>query len=246
MNQGYKIGEFAKRGGISIRTLHHYDRIGLLHPVRIDPNGYRWYDEDSADALQQILLYRELDFPLEEIRSLIHGEPDRRQERILHQRELLALKQRRLKRIQIHLDRLLRGEDIMEFKDFDMTPIEEVKKRYNDEAAERWGNTDAYRESSKRTKAYGKAEWATIQEEAHSILKGFQEHKDQDPASKELQDLVRRWQEHISQWYYPCSLAILKGLGEMYMADERFQKNLDKSGEGTARIMSLAIAAYDG
>lgn len=246
MNQGYKIGEFAKRSGISIRTLHHYDRIGLLRPVRIDSNGYRWYDEDSADALQQILLYRELDFPLEEIRSLIQGEPDRRQERILHQRELLVLKQQRLRKIQTHLDHLLKGEDIMKFKDFDMTEIEESKKRYNDEAKERWGNTDAYRESSKRTKTYGKAEWAIIQDEYSEILEGFQKHKDLDPSSKELQDLVRRKQEHISRWYYPCSLDILKGLGEMYMADERFRKNLDKSGEGTARIMSLAIAAYDG
>ena len=114
------------------------------------------------------------------------------------------------------------------------------------EARERWGNTDAYREHEKKTKNYTKEKWAEINEGLMSIFFEFAECKNKGfvTNSPEVQGLVVKLQDYITQNYYTCTDEILAGLGKMYVADERFKKNIDKYGEGTAEFVSEAIAAY--
>ena len=114
----------------------------------------------------------------------------------------------------------------MEFNEFDMTEIEKAKEKYAKEVKEKWGDTKAYKENLEKTSKYKKEDWEKIQKEADEIFKEFSENKDKSPFSKEAQDLVVKWQNHITKYYYNCTKEILKGLGEMYIADERFTKNI--------------------
>lgn len=239
-----KINEVAKLTGITVRTLHYYDEIDLLKPSKITEAGYRLYDEDVIALLQQILFFRELDFPLNEIKDIITSPAFSKTEALKEHKKLLIKKRERIDRL-IHLvDKIIEGEDNMSFKEFDMTEIENMKKKYESEVKERWGNSDAYAESEKKTRNYDKKKWQQINEESKEILKAFADNKDKAPDSKEVQALVSKWQNFITERFYKCTNEILSGLGEMYLADERFKKNIDKNGEGTAKFMSKAIKIY--
>ena len=159
-------------------------------------------------------------------------------------RELLLLKRKRLDKLIRLVENIMEGESNMEFDKFDTTEIEKAKEKYAKEAEEKWGNTEAYKESTEKTSKYKKEDWEKIQKEAEEIFKGFSDNKDKSPSSKEAQDLAAKWQKHITKYYYNCTKEILKGLGEMYVADERFTKNINKFGDGTAEFMSEAIKAY--
>ena len=130
------------------------------------------------------------------------------------------------------------------FDAFDRSEIDRQRDAYAEEARERWGGTDAYAESAKRTAGYGKEQWAAIQQEADAIFTGFAALRGRTPDDPDVQALVARWQAHITAHYYACTKEILAGLGQMYAADERFTQNIDRAGAGTAQLMSDAIAAY--
>ena len=132
----------------------------------------------------------------------------------------------------------------MSFEQFDVKDIEAAKKNYKAEVEERWGHTDAYRECESKTAKYDKEKWGFLNQEGTAILAQFGELRLSDPTSKEAQELVQKWQMYITENFYQCTLEILAGLGLMYVADERFMKNIDKNGEGTAAFMSKAIAQY--
>lgn len=241
------ISEMAKMAGVSVRTLHYYDEIGLLEPSEVvSETGYRYYDEKAAERLQQILFFRELDFPLKEIVQIMNASDYKKEEALKRQRELLRLKRKRLDKLIGLLDAGLKGDTNMSFQEFDKSEIEQAKEKYAKEVQSRWGNTDAYQQSSKRTAAYTKEDWKEVGGKMDELLKAFADHVGEAPESAAVQELVEAWQKYITDYYYDCTNEILAGLGQMYVADERFTKNMDKFKEGTAELISRAIEIYIG
>lgn len=238
------ISEMAKLTGVSVRTLHYYDQIGLLCPETAADSGYRWYGAADVERMQQILFFRELDFPLKDIRTILADPRYDKQEALRRQRRLLQMKRDRLDRLLELLEANLKGEQAMEFQGFDAAELEDARRQYAEEAKARWGGTNAWRQSEERTAHLSRAEQAAQAEAMNEIFRRAAALRDTDPAGSQARALVRAWQSFISANYYDCTDEILAGLGQMYTADERFQKNLDRFGEGTASFLSAAIAAY--
>ena len=236
-----QIKEFAEFTGVSVRTLHYYDEIGLLRPAYVDvATGYRFYDDKSVLRMQEILFYRELDFSLKSIGEILSS-PNYDKKRVLkEQKELLILKKERLERLIFAIDDAVKGECIM--KAFDNSQFE----TYKAEAKEKWGKTDAYKEHVEKTKDYSKDKWSNLAADLDRIMGEFAVCMKNEAAanSDEAQALVKKLQCHINENYYTCTKEILAGLGQMYVCDERFQKNIDKHGDGTAAFVSEAIGIY--
>lgn len=241
-----KINEVAKLTGVTVRTLHYYDEIGLLKPSRITDAGYRIYDTEALATLQQILFFRELEFSLSDIKEIMANQYYDKAEAFRKQKELLIQKRNRLDGLIYLLEKTMRGDTEMSFKEFDISDIEESKKKYADEVKERWGDTEAYRECEEKTSGYDKQQWQMLNSEGAEILRAFGEKRHVSPDSAEAQELVQRWQNYITANFYKCTKETLSCLGVMYINDERFTKNIDKNGEGTAEFMANAIAVYCG
>lgn len=237
------ISEAARRTGVSVRTLHYYDEIGLLKPSEVSPAGYRFYDGPAMETLQQILFYRELGVGLEQIGHILRAPDNDRTEALRKHRQLLLLKRRRLDDMLRLLDETIGGNTM-----YHKTPrptqaeLDAVKAQYAREAADRWGNTEAFFESREKHKNYTPELEAQIHEEMEEIFRAF--GRCGDPASAEAQALVRQWQEHITQYHYNCSNGILNCLADRYVNDPRFKENLDRYGPGTAQLMHDAIKIY--
>ena len=239
-----KINELAKLTGLTVRTLHYYDEIGLLNPGSVTEAGYRIYDDSALADLQQILFFRELEFSLSEIKEMMNNADYNKTEVLEKQRELLQIKRNRLDRLIELLDHTIKGENTMNPEEFDMTEIEKVKKEYAAEVKERWGKTSAYAESEKRTSQYDRNKWNMLHGEETAILKQFSKCRTQDPTDDNVQELVQTWQNHITKNFYECTIEILSCLGQMYVNDPRFMENIDVHGEGTAQFMADAIEVY--
>ena len=240
------IREFAKLTGVSVRTLHYYDEIGLLKPSFVDGhNGYRFYDERCLERMQEILFYRELDFPLKDIGDILSAPDYDKQIALKEQRRLLTLKKERLERLIAALDGAMKGENLS-MNIFDNREYEAQREQYAKEAKEKWGSTEAYKESAEKTKDYSKETWSDVSEGMNALMAEFAECKARGnaPESDEAQALVKKWQDYITENFYTCTKDILAGLGQMYIADERFKDNIDKHGKGTAEFMCQAIGAY--
>lgn len=235
------IKEFAKACGVSVRTLHYYDEIGLLPPARVDEyTGYRYYDDNSFLRMQEILFYRELDFPLKSISEILSSPYYNKEKALAQQKELLILKKERLERLISAIDSAAKGTNIMTA--FDNSKFE----NYKQEVKERWGKTDAYKEHTQKTKDYSKDKWGSLAEGMDEIMKEFSVcmKNGAEPTSDESQSFVKALQNHITENYYTCTKEILFGLGQMYVYDERFKVNIDKHGDGTAEFISQAISFY--
>ena len=236
-----QIKEFAEFTGVSVRTLHYYDEIGLLVPAYVDGfTGYRYYDENSLLRMQEILFYRELDFSLKAIGEILSSPNYDKNKALKEQKHLLMLKKERLERLISAIDGAVKGENVMTA--FDNSEFE----KYKAEAREKWGKTDAYKEHAERTKNYSKQKWNDLAEGMDHIMAEFAlcMRKDESPDSTEAQDLVKMLQNHITENYYLCTNEILASLGQMYVADERFTNNIDKHADGTATFICEAIAVY--
>ncbi len=238
------IGALSKLSGVSIRALHHYDQIGLLQPSEVAESGYRYYDDAAIERLWQILFYRELDFPLGDIGEILSSPAFDKNRALKEHLSLLTQKRERLDRLIDLVSNAMKGETNMEFKEFDTSEIDALREQYAEEAKARWGNTEAYRESAWRTAKYSAEDFARIQEQSADLFRDFAALVGVNPSDTRVQALVKRWQTLISESYYFCSDEILESLGQMYVEDERFTKNLDKFGAGTAKLMSDAIAVY--
>ena len=236
-----QINEFAKLVSVSVRTLHYYDEIGLLKPAFVDEqNDYRFYDEISLERMQEILFYRELDFELKSIRDILSSPDYDKQKALAEQRKLLILKKERLERIIAALDSAEKGKITMSA--FDNSDYETARNQYEAEAKQRWGETDAYKEyEQKRINQ-------SVNDGLMIVLAKFAEcmNAGNTADSDEAQALVKELQNYITENYYTCTNQILSGLGQMYVADERFKTNIDKHTPGTAAFVSEAIACYCG
>jgi len=236
-----QIKEFAEITGVSVRTLHYYDEIGLLGPAFVDRHtGYRYYDDNSLLRMQEILFYRELDFSLKSIKEMVSSPDYDTNQALKEQKKLLRLKKERLERLILAIDDAMEGENVMNA--FDNSEFE----KYKAEAKEKWGRTDAYREYAEKSKDYAKDKWNNIAEEMNDIFAEFAVcmKKGEEPTSAKVQDLVKLLQNHITENYYHCTNEILAGLGQMYVADERFKNNIDKHADGTAGFVCEAIKVY--
>lgn len=240
-----QIKEFAKLTCVSVRTLHYYDEIGLIKPALVDAqNGYRFYDENSLLRMQEILFYRELDFPLKSILEILSSPDYDKQKALAEQRKLLELKKERLERIIDALDGATKGKVTMAA--FDNSDYETARKQYEVEAKQRWGKTDAYKEHEQKSANYSKDKWQEVNDGLMVIFTKFAEcmKKGHTADSDDAQVLVKELQNYITENYYTCTKEILAGLGQMYVADERFKANIDKNGDGTAEFVSKAIEIY--
>lgn len=242
--QNRQIGELAKQAGVSVRTLRHYDAIGLLEPSETTQAGYRLYDEGALERLEQILYFRELGFALEEIRTMMTSPDYDAREAMRRQKALLQMKKQRIEAMIARLDEAIDGHGTPRIEVFDMSEIEKAKKQYADETKARWGNTHAYAESERKAAKYSKDDWKQIHNGMTKLFDAFAAVREIDPADERVQALVKEWQQYITDHFYACTDEILAGLGQMYVCDERFRANIDRSGEGTAACMSRAIEVY--
>lgn len=238
------VKEISRLCGVSVRTLHYYDEIGLLHPAETTEAGYRLYGPEEIARLQQILFFRELDFPLQEIQSILDCPSFDASQALARHRSLLHMKKERLEGLIGLIDGILKGEKDMSLKQFDNNAIEAAQREYAQEAKERWGNTEAYAESRRKTAGYTKEDWDRVQKEMDSFLQAFAANMDQSPDSPAVQETVAAYQAYLSRNFYACSDEMLMGLGEMYLADPRFQQNIDRYGDGLTQFITAAIRAY--
>lgn len=233
-----QIKEFAQLTGVSVRTLHYYDEIGLLKPSEVDAQtGYRFYDENAFERMQEILFYRELDFSLKTIAEILSSPDYDKQQALSRQRKLLLAKKERLEQLIATLDSVEEGMGFMKTKN----EYEALKNQYAEEAKQRWGNTDAYKESENRNTDFSKS--APLLD---AVFEEFAElnRAGASPESEPAKIMAEKLQQCITDNFYTCTDEILKGLGQMYVADERFRKNIDRHGEGTAEFVSACIKNY--
>jgi DNA-binding transcriptional MerR regulator len=241
----FTVGELAKLTGITVRTLHHYDEIGLVQPSDRTRAGYRLYSDDDVLRLQQVLVYKELGLPLDEIAAVLDDPAHSRRGALLRHRAALLAKRARLDAMLASLDAAIRLEKGTTMKSEDVKSLFDGfdHEQYADEARQRWGNTEAYKESARRTKQYGKAEWDAIRAEADGLYARFAEllAEGAPPDDARVQAAVVAHREHLTRWFYPCSVEMQRGLAEMYIADPRFTANIDRLAPGLARFMRDAI-----
>ena len=245
----YKINEVSKMTGISIRMLHHYDKIGLLSPSKRTDSNYRIYNKEDISRLYQILLFKELEFPLQDIKRILDDKDFDKEEALRVQRNLIFEKKKRLERIIESIDDTIKnlGVETMSKNNFKVFDYEEVKKhqeKYKEETKKRYGKSDAYRESQGKTSKYSKNDWENIMQEAGAIYEELYKLMDKDPSDEKVQELIQKWRNHITTNFYNCTIEIFRGLALMYVGDERFTKNIDKYGEGLAKFMSDAMNIY--
>ena len=236
------VNEVSKLTGVSIRTLQYYDTIGLLKPIEYTESGYRLYDDTSLERLQQILLFKELEFPLKEIKKIIDAPNFDRNKALEQQIELLTMKKEHLENL-ISFARGIKGIGVkyMDFKVFDTTKIDEYSKR----AKEQWGQTSEYKEFEEKTKNWTKDDEVTVANEFMQLFVKFGQMKEMDPEDEQVQLQVRKLQDYITDHFYTCSDKILCGLGRMYAGGGELTENIDDvGGVGTAEFASKAIDIF--
>ncbi len=236
------VNEVSKRTGVSIRTLQYYDQIGLLRATAHTRSGYRLYDEGALERLQQILFFRELEFPLKDIQKIL-ASPDFDREKALHQQiELMELKKAHIERL-ISLARGINttGEKNMDFSAFDKTQLD----AYARQAKARWGDTAAYAESREKSRGRTPEDEEALGRGLMVIFAEMGRIRDTAPESEAAQALVKKLQSYITRHYYTCTDHILLGLGQMYAAGGAFTENIDAvGGTGTAEFANRAIVVY--
>ena len=239
------VSEVSELAGVTVRTLHHYDEIGLLRPSGRSDAGYRLYAHEDLERLQEILVWRQLGFGLQEIRELLDDPGHDRVTALRRQRALVERELERLSATAVALDAALTAaelgigqEEKTMFDGFDPA-------QYEDEARERWGDTEAYRESARRTATYGDAEFVEIQAEAERVVADFATlMKAGEPADGErARAVAERHRQHIVRWFYPVSTQMHRNLAEMYVADPRFAAGYENVADGLASYVRDAVLA---
>jgi DNA-binding transcriptional MerR regulator len=230
------VKEVSRISGVSVRTLHPYDAIGLLKPAQVTESGYRLYDEDALGRLQTILMLKTLEFPLKEIKAILDAPNFDAVAAMEQQIQLLELRRAHLDGLIAHARKIKEtGVISMNFKPFDTKKLD----TYAAEAKEKWGATEAYKESQKKNPGQAQADALM------AVFAKFGAVRTCDPAAPEVQQLVELLQNTITQHYYNCTKQILAGLGQMYVADDRFRQNIDAAGgAGTAEFAAKAIEIY--
>ena len=236
------VKEVSQLTGVSVRTLHHYDAIGLLKPTQVTDAGYRLYDDTALRRLQTILLFRELQFPLKEIKGILDSPKFDPKEALEQQIHLLELQRQHLDALISHARKIqMTGVTLMDFSPFDRSELDE----YAAQAKAKWGETEAYKEFEQKTAGQTPAQMQDTGDALMDIFAQIGAIRHTSPASGEAQALVAKLQSFITDHYYTCTKQILRGLGQMYIAGDSMTENIDKAGgEGTADFAHQAIEIY--
>lgn len=244
----YTVGRVARLAGVTVKTLHHYDRIGLLSSSGRSEAGYRLYEEPDIERLQRVLFYRELGLPLERISHVLKEPHADANAHLRRQRGLLVERIERLRRMVAAIDKELEAGKM----DIKLTPEERLEvfgdfdpESHAEEAEERWGETEAYRQSQRRVSRYTKEDWLRIKAEAEEVESRLAELFQSGAASDsvEAMDAAEAHREHITRWFYRCGHEMHAGLGELYVNDERFRAYYDARVPGLSGFVREAIRA---
>ncbi|MFD9301853.1 MerR family transcriptional regulator [Streptomyces sp. NPDC060048] len=244
----YSVGQVATFAGVTVRTLHHYDEIGLLSPGGRSQAGHRRYEDADLDRLQRILFYRELGFPLDEVAVLLDDPETDPGEHLRRQHALLSARIARLQQMAEAVEHAMEAKKM----GINLTPEERFEvfgdkdpEQYAEEAERRWGGTDSYAESQRRAAAYTKDDWKRMQDQVADWGARYAALMEAgEPAEgPRAMEMAEEHRLHISTWFYDCSYEIHTGLGEMYVADERFKEFYDSLRPGLAEHLRDAITA---
>ncbi|MFF7753894.1 MerR family transcriptional regulator [Streptomyces sp. NPDC007971] len=244
----YSVGQVAGFAGVTVRTLHHYDGIGLLVPSERTHAGHRRYGDADLDRLQQILFYRELGFPLDEVQALLDDPDADPRVHLRRQHELLTARIEKLQKMAAAVEHAMEARTM----GINLTPEERFEvfgdkdpEKYAEEAEQRWGGTEAYAESQRRAARYTKEDWKRLQAEVDDWTGRYVAlmTAGEQPSGEAAMDLAEEHRLHIGKWYYECPHPMHRCLGAMYVADERFKAFYDSMRPGLADHLSEAIAA---
>lgn len=238
------VNEVSKLTGVSIRTLQYYDTIGLLKPSAYTESGYRLYDDSALERLQQILLFKELEFPLKEIKTIVDAPGFDRSKALEQQIELLTMKKQHLENL-IDFARGIKwlGVKNMDFTVFDTKKMDEYAKR----AKEQWGKTAEYKEFEEKSKGWTDKDQQNMANDFMQIFVEFGQMMSLEPSDEKVQLQVKKLQDYITEHFYHCTKEILNSLGKMYAGGGEFTENIDNAGgEGCAEFTAKAIEIYCG
>ena len=244
----YSVGQVARFAGVTVRTLHHYDDIGLLVPGERSHAGHRRYNDADLDRLQQILFYRELGFPLDEVAALLDDPDTDPQEHLRRQHELLTARIEKLQKMAAAVEHAMEARKM----GINLTPEERFEvfgdkdpEQYAEEVEQRWGDTELYAESQRRAAQYTKEDWKRLQEEVNDWSDRYAAlvEAGEPPAGEAAMDLAEEHRQHLGRWFFECSYELHRCFGQMYVSDERFKAYYDSMGPGLAEHLRDAITA---
>lgn len=249
--KNYSIKEVSIIAGVSVRTLHYYDEVKLLSPFVNPDNNYRVYTDSDIEKLQQILFFKELGFKIADIKNILESPDFDRVDALKSQRDLIYKKVDRYMKIintvEATISSLEKGGENMKteklFEGLDYEEIKAHRDKYKEEVEKKY-DSDLVKESNRRTNSYSKEKWEVIQGESSDIFNELAALMDKEVSNDRVQELVKAYHNHIDTYFYPCSLEIYRGLGEMYVADERFTEFYDKVKVGLAAFIKEAIIYY--
>lgn len=247
--EDYTVGRLAELAGVTVRTLHHYDEIGLVRPAGRTAAGYRLYQAADVERLQQVLLYRRLGFGLDEIAALVDDPAVDAVAHLRRQRELLRERGTAIEAIIAAIDSQLEaramGMTLSPQEQLELFGTDKVGGEWADEAEQRWGETEAFQQSQRRTASYTKADWARLKAEADEGLRAFVDalRAGQPATSPAAMELAERHRAFISRWFYDCGYPAHRGLARMYLSDERFSQLYENAATGLAQYVHDAVLA---
>ncbi|MEV8287569.1 MerR family transcriptional regulator [Streptomyces niveus] len=244
----YSVGQVAVFAGITVRTLHHYDEIALLSPSGRNHAGHRRYDDADLDRLQRILFYRELGFPLDEVAALLDDPDADPQEHLRRQHELLSARIAELQKMAEAVEHAMEAKKM----GINLSPEEKFEvfggkdpERYGEEAEQRWGGTPGYEETQRRVARYTKDDWKRMQDEVADWGARYDALMEagEPPTGERAVAMAEEHRRHITKWFYDCTPEIHRGLGDLYVSDERFREFYDSMRPGLAEHVRAAIHA---
>jgi DNA-binding transcriptional MerR regulator len=241
----FTVKQLSKLAGVTPRTLHHYDEIGLLKPSRVGDNGYRYYGEESVLQLQQILFYRELGIPLEDIKKIMGRRDFDVLGALRSHKEALQKQVTRLNRLINTVDNTinhLKGNTMMSDKAYFEGFSEEEQQKYAAEAEELYG-AESVRDSNRKWKAYSSAKKEAIMAEGQAVYTDMIAAMPKGAASSDVQAIVERWRKHLAYFWTPKPDQLL-ALANGYNDDPRFKANFDKMHPQLAEFMREAVRVY--
>lgn len=242
----YTVQQLAKLAHVSVRTLHYYDQVDLLKPSFVAKNGYRYYQQKELIRLQQILFFKELDFSLKDIQSMLSKPDYSVVEALKDQKKLMRLKKDRLDELIKSIDKTIKNmtnnQKIKDEELYDAFADDDVKQ-YQQEVKDRWGNTDAYKQSMAKVSKMTKAEMEKLKADGKALTQKIADNMDKGFDNPDVQELIAQAHQGVN-FFYECSLEMYRNLGNMYVADPRFAAYYEKFRPGLAKFMQQAINYY--
>ncbi len=248
-NKTMTVHKVAELTGITIRTLHYYDEIGLLKPAIVTDSKYRLYTDEDLSRLQEILFFREVGFALKEIKILIGSPNYDRTEALERHLDILQAQKERINALISLVKSEIEGENKVSFAPFSNSKVLELKEKCREEVLERWGNTDSFKEYeaifSSKTRKIQNGKMEAFFSEAQSTFEKLALYESKSPGCREVQQTVKEWQDHISEHFYKCDEQMLSYLGHLYVTDERFSNYINRFGNGNlASFLNRAIEIF--